>query len=235
MTSAELKLHKENLEAKFESYSDKLKSHSHKIIPSKLTVGKLYEAFILSILIESLNKKENYFCVLSNGNTLKLKSSPGKINRKLPRIDIYKSKLDYDSFGEKGKIAEIWTDVEFLTLSYSHRPVPLPEFGDYHELDILMVKPGTNGRPTNEEIFLGVECKHTLYHKNLLREILGVRRELGYLRPHETTTIFSNWPRSKTHVQPPICLLVYTRDNKVFNYSRVGKLYSIDFFHEEIR
>ncbi len=75
----------------------------------------------------------------------------------------------------------MWTDVTFLTLSASHRHV-LPtsaERCDYHELDVVVVPSGTEGRPTFEEIRIGVECKNLGYEKEMLRALLGVRRELG--------------------------------------------------------
>src|ERR1039458_4900943 len=45
-------------------------------------------------------------------------------------------------------VAELWTDVEFLSLSHaSCRSVTLTK-DDYHELDLIIVGPGQQGRPS---------------------------------------------------------------------------------------
>jgi hypothetical protein len=78
---------------------------------------------------------------------------------------------------------------------------------------------------------LGVECKNTGYSKDLLRSILGVRRELSYITDRPRPTAFAQWPHATVHANPPSCLLVYSTDPKVKSYASPGDVFEIDFFH----
>lgn len=194
------------------------------LVPRSLTDGKLYEAYIVTVIAENLSTQENYNLRLINGNHLELKSSPGPINRRYPCIQL----LQYSTCR-----AEIWTDVEYLTLSYANSGRSAPSKGDYHELDILVVDPGLSGRPTHENIWLGVECKNTEYDKALLKDILGVRRELSLLQSDRNTR-FTSWPRSTVPAEPPSCLLVYASKREVLDYGDPGTFFGIDFYHEPL-
>ena len=96
-----------------------------------------------------------------------------------------------------------------------------------------MVQPGLSDRPYPEDIRFGVECKSADYEKKLLREILGIRRELSYLTQPQATG-FSSWPRPTVPATPPSCLLVYSTDPVVLRYSSPGATFGIDFFHEPL-
>jgi hypothetical protein len=109
--------------------------------------------------------------------------------------------------------------------------LPVEAKGDYHELDILVVGAGTTGRPRHDQIWLGVECKNTGYEKGLLKEILGIRRELSLLTDWQPTK-FARWPRASVRATPPSCLLVYSTDEDVADYSAPGNTFGIDFIHE---
>jgi hypothetical protein len=130
-------------------------------------------------------------------------------------------------------VAEMWTDIEFISLSYSRRRGGPPERGEYHELDIAVVEPGLEGRPPHDCIWLAVECKNTGYHKGLLKEILGIRRELSYLQESRSTR-FRTWPRATVPAEPASCLVVFSTDPAVLLYSRPGDVFGIDFRHEEM-
>lgn len=190
------------------------------LVSSQLTAGKVYEAWVLCDVLSHLRYDEGFTITLRQGNKPRLKSAPGPINRAYPYFAI---QGPYWS-------GEVWTDVEFLTLSYSQRGAVLPQSSDYHELDILVVPPGTTGRPTHDEVVLGVECKNTSYSKGLLREILGVRRELSYLQQPQQTR-FTTWPRSQVRAHPPSCLLVCTTDPGATNHQETGNIFGIDFTH----
>ena len=167
--------------------------------------------------------REGMTLTLMNSNQIALKRAPGPINRRYPRIDVARH-------GET--VAELWTDVEFLSLSYwLQRRSMRPSRGDYHELDILMVEPQISGRPEPDEVKLGVECKDSGYGKRLLKEILGVRRELSLLA-EATPTAFRVWPRSSVPANPPSCLVVFSSDPVASRYSAPGQTFGIDFFHE---
>src|SRR5207248_2691578 len=122
-------------------------------------------------------------------------------------------------------------DVEFVAMSYARRAQGASlSRGDYHELDIVVVPAGIGGRPAHDELWLGVECKNTGYTKDLLRSILGVRRELSLLS-HPRATRFSTWPRTAVPADPASCLLVYSSDAAVSSFADPGEVFGIDFVH----
>jgi len=192
------------------------------LVPQTLLAGKLYEAYVLSRVVEQLAVREGYSLTLIGGSKLQLKTSHGPINRKYPRIELQRL---------GNCVAELWTDIEFLSLSYCTGGAPAITKGDFHELDIIIVVPGVTGRPRFDDVWLGVECKNTGYEKGLLKEILGIRRELSLLAQTQPTN-FQSWPRTTVPAYPPSCLLVYSTDPKVIDYSAPGKVFGIDFIHE---
>ena len=196
-------------------------------IPKTLTPGKMYEAYILGILARELTSKEGLTLKLVAGRRLRLRSSPGPIDRRFAHIDVL------DAAGDK--IAEIWTDIQFLTLSYAQRGSPNPiQKGDRHELDIVMVKPDHRDNPSYDSILLGVECKNTKYGKELLREILGVRRELSLLTGIPIKTCFKSWPQTLVRANPSSSLIVYTTSSDVHDYDTPGEVFGIRFFYEPL-
>jgi hypothetical protein len=193
------------------------------LIPDEIGKGKLYEAHVLSKVIQHLALDEGLDIRLQQGGLLKLKSAPGPINRAYPYFRLYRANQP---------VAELWTDVEFLSLSYSASGAKTPYLGDYHELDIIVTSIGASGRPRHDQIWLGVECKNTGYGKSLLKEILGIRRELSFYRPNPVRTRFNSWPMSEVKAEPPSCLLIYATDAAVLNYSRPGITFGMTFVHE---
>lgn len=195
------------------------------LVPQSLTSGKLYEAHVLSIVLEKLATQEQFKITLLNSNFIPLKSAPGPVNRKYP----------YFQLRRNGRtVAELWTDVEFTALSFSQRSGGTAlQRGDYHELDLLVTDTGVTGRPSHSQIWLGVECKNTGYTKSLLKEILGIRRELSLLQ-NPRSTRFSKWPRSQVPAEPNSCLVVFSTDQAVSSYQSPGEVFGIDFIHEDI-
>ena len=194
------------------------------LVPRSLTDGKMYEAYILAVLSRDLVRREGMSLRLLNGNFIQLKSGCGGINRTYPRIEAYRG----------GRIiGELWTDIEFLTLSFSRSARSSPRRGHFHELDIVMVTPGVTGRPTNSQVLLGAECKNLMYEKGLLKEILGVRRELSLLQKPQRT-VFNSWPRISVPADPASCLLVYASSEEIMEYSDPGEVFGIDFFYEPL-
>ena len=195
------------------------------IIPSPITDGKLYEAHVLSRVLEDLGVKEKLSLTLVGGGKMKLKSSHGPINSTYPHIEIRKN---------GSHVANVWTDVEFLALSYctGGNSVPLTK-GHYHELDIVVAQVGATSRPRCDEIWLGVECKNTTYAKGLLKEVLGVRRELSFFQ-NPVRTNFDYWHRAYVPANPPSCLMVYSTDLSVGQYSAPGTMFGIDFVYESL-
>jgi hypothetical protein len=188
----------------------------------RLAAGKVYEAFVLSLVVERLAVDERLDLFLVGGQYVELKSGTGPINLKYPRIKAFRNGKHF---------ADIWTDVAFKALScYREGREVVYGTGDCHELDIVVVAPNSEGYPNPDQIWLGVECKDTGYTKNLLREILGVRRELSLLQD-ATATKFNRWPATSVPARPPSCVLVYSTSEKILNYSSPGETFGIQFHH----
>lgn len=208
-------------------YLPSSQQQANTLVPDSLKSGKLYEVYVLGLIAKELTEKEGYQLKLINSNKVRLKASPGPINSSFPHIEVWKNGQ------HKG---DIWTDVEFVALSHSLSGVSTdPNRGQYHELDIVLVPPGTIDRPAAKDIYLAVECKNTGYQKNLLREILGVRRELSLYRSQpEKHILFSNWPSPTVPAHPASCLLVYSTDSKVHDFEAPGSIFGIKFYYEPL-
>jgi len=192
------------------------------LLPAAITSGKLYEAWVLCEVLDRLHNTEGYHVRLKNSAKVVLKTSGGPINRAYPYFELTRASRPP---------LEVWTDVQFRSLSHNGRGSPLPlQKGDHHELDVVVVPAATNGRPTHSEVILGVECKNTGYTKDLLRSVLGVRRELSLLTDPKATR-FSTWPRALVPADPPSCLSVYSTDPAIAAYSSPGAFFGIDFVH----
>lgn len=195
---------------------------ANSLVPSSRVAGKVYEAYVLGDVARQLVQAEGCQLSLSRGTVLGLKSAAGPINRRYPFVRVRRG---------QALIGELWTDIEFTTLSYTisqhTRPV---EQSEYHELDLVLTTPNARPRPYPEEVLLGVECKDTVYDKRLLREVLGIRRELSLLRSDQSTG-FLSWPRRSVPAKPPSCLLVYGSSASVLAYTEPGKTFGIDFSH----
>ncbi|MEW5926178.1 MAG: hypothetical protein AB1941_01705 [Gemmatimonadota bacterium] len=194
------------------------------LVPDTVKDGKLYEAHVLSQVARELVTKERYTLRLVQSDRLILKSSPGPINPTYPHIEVW----------DKHKhVASLWTDVEFTALSCSRSGRYPCRPGHYHELDILLVDADATGRPTPEQVWLGIECKNTVYEKALLRQILGVRRELSLLAS-PTETHFRKWPRREVPANPPSCLIVYASNPAVLKFADPGRTFGIDFVYDPL-
>ena len=192
------------------------------LLPAKVTSGKAYEAHVLAVVCEALVRNEGCRLVLKNGSKIVLKTGGGPINRAYPLIEVWR---------DDQLLGEMFTDIYFTSMSYSILGSAQPTLGEYHELDIVLTKPGAVGMPAHDQLLMVVECKNTEYHKGLLKEVLGVRREMGLLS-QPTPTIFRSWPASKVPSDPASCLLVYCSSRKVNDYSRPGSVFGIQFVHE---
>jgi len=212
---------RQQLQKVFKDHLGASSATTQELVPQTASAGKLYEAYVLSRVVERLVLDEGYSLRLVGGTKIQLKSAPGPINRNYPRIELWRS---------GNRLAELWTDVEFLSLSYSARGAVSPTKGDFHELDILIVDAGVSGRPRHDQLWLGIECKNTGYEKGLLKEILGIRRELSLLSGPKNTQ-FQAWPRITVPADPPSCLLVFSTDVDVAEYAAPGEVFGIDFIH----
>jgi hypothetical protein len=207
-----------------DQYLAALPGTSATLIPDAITAGKLYEAHVLACIARDLTIKEGLDLTLVKGTKIVLKAAPGPINQHYPHIEVRRA----------GKhVANIWTDVEISTLSYLMTDGSVQAAGHYHELDIVVVTPNANARPLPSELWLGVECKHTPYDKAMLRQILGIRRELSLLRDPQATN-FATWPAKVVPASPPSCLLVYGSSPAVLSFPHPGEKFGIEFVYEPL-
>lgn len=218
---------KQKIDAILSSYAAVTSPTPASLLSSTLTAGKVYEAWVLGIILEGLRVNEGYEVELIASSKVVLKSAPGPINRNYAHFSLTKP----------GKASlEVWTDVEFVTLSHKMQMAggtgPISSC-HYHELDIIAVPAGTKGRPRNYEVLMGVECKHTSFQKQMARAALGVRRELSLLSPPQPTA-FDMWPRSEVSANPPSVLMVLSTDPAVEAFSEAGQPFGVDFIHAEM-
>ena len=193
------------------------------VLAGPSTSGKVYEAWVLSLILERLRLREGYDITLIGSNKVRLKSSPGPINRAYAHF-LLRRTGSHD--------LEVWTDIEFISLSYTRRRhVGAVGPGDHHELDIVAVRAGTQSRPKHDEILLGVECKNTGFEKHMMRAALGVRRELSLLAM-PTRTTFRVWPQTQVPANPSSVLQVYSTDRAIERYKDAGGVYGVDFLWE---
>jgi hypothetical protein len=180
------------------------------LLPLKSLQGKLYEAHVLATICERLVTQERLRVSLVGGRILTLRQKGGQINRAYPYFQVWNGTT---LFGE------LFTDIYFATLSYQMRGAPARKMnGDYHELDIALLKPNQAGYPQHTEVMLAVECKNTSIKKSIIRELLGYRRELSFLQGARPTN-FSVWPTNLTLSIPNSVHMLYCSDNRIGRYT----------------
>ncbi|HEX5182010.1 MAG TPA: hypothetical protein VFW19_02540 [Allosphingosinicella sp.] len=197
---------------------------------STLQDGKLYELFVLSQLVVDLNGRgfTLHFVpsptpsgAAAGHSTLKFKGSPGKIKAT-------DSHFEVSNPGSGNVDYRIFVNIEFDTLGHSQNPVS--DNSRRHELDIV-VTTASAGYPTHEEIALGVECKAVAnFQKGLLKEALGVRRELSFLTDDHYTllTRSGGMPVKQVTAYPPSEFILAFIDPKGTNYAESPKVFGIE-------
>lgn len=184
-----------------------------------LTDGKLYELFVLSNVIENLRQRG--FKLTFQGSTLKFKASPGQIKLSDPHFLIS---------CPQGPDWRLFVDIEFETLG-STQSQGGHDNSLRHEIDIVVVA-ATSGYPKHNQIALGIECKaHANFSKSIVKEVLGVRRELSLLTdsvPSKLTLCGSSPPENVRADPSSEYWLTYT-DPKGDQYQSSPSAFSIDF------
>jgi hypothetical protein len=138
---------------------------------STLAGGKVYELYCLSKVLERLRQTYG-FRLQFRGTNIQFQASPGYIDHSRPHFIIQ---------GSSGHHLELFTDIEFTTLGKSR--TQSNDLSSYHEVDLVVVPAGINGRPSHQMIALAVECKsHAIFTKSIVKEVLGVRREMTFLQ-----------------------------------------------------
>lgn len=172
-----------DVEAVFSSYHA-VKSSDQQLLTG-LSDGKLYEFYVLSELLHDLRHRG--FAISFVGSSLAFKAAPGKIKLTDPHFVLT---------SPMGSRFWVFVDIEFATLGANQTAVA--DYSGHHELDIVVVDT-ISANPTYGEIALAVECKcHAKFGKQLIKEALGIRRELSLLHP-------AQWSRlTQTGATPPV-------------------------------
>ena len=104
-----------------------------------------------------------------------------------------------------------------------------------HELDIVAVEPGVTGYPRFDEIALGVECKsHANFKKSIVKEVLGIRRELCLLSQPQQSILTQLSPKNPTRIVPADPASEYWLafcDPQGLQYSSSPAAFGINFYN----
>ncbi|MDR3525573.1 MAG: hypothetical protein P4L66_15895 [Acetobacteraceae bacterium] len=155
------------IKALFSQYKTRITMTDDKVLKG-LTDGKLYELFVVSEVVQELSARG---CrLVFQGSKLKFKGGPGMLKTSDPHFTVRAS---------DGTSLWLFVDIEFDTLG--QQTMSATDYSRRHEIDIVLVDTDA-GFPTFENIWLGVECKAVAnFGKDLVKEALGVRRELSLL------------------------------------------------------
>lgn len=159
------------------------------------------------------------------GSTVDFKASPGNIDR---------SKSYFEIAGG-GHTLELHTDIEIQTLG-SALSGGTGDNSGYHEIDlVLILRDVPDGRkPRFDQLFLGVECKaHANFGKGIVKQVLGVRRELSLLQDAECylDMVFGGATIRQMNAHPASLYWLAFTDSKGLNYSQSPAAFEIDFKH----
>jgi hypothetical protein len=190
-----------------------------------LSDGKLYELYVLCELVDTLVGRG--FTLSFPFTSLKFKAAPGMIKTSDPHFEM-------KSLGSSTVDWRIFVDIEFDTLG--HHEMGAADNSRRHELD-LVVTSATAGYPQHDEIALAVECKAVAnFSKGLLKEALGVRRELSFYRGTPQTATLSKGGGVSTvdvRADPPSEFWLAFIDAKGSNYEDSPKAFGIELQHLE--
>ena len=195
-----------------------------------LAGARLYDkAYELFCLIETMRQLKSAVSSASfhlvGGAKPKFRGKGGQIQRHTwPYIEMRDG---------SGSIAEIWVDIECWALSawcQGHAPGN-PPYSRAHELDIVLVRPSTTGRPEPHELFLGIEAKHRPFNKALLKELMGVRRETAFKAIPQDNPFA--WWRSDRRIpaDPASGIVLFCSHASVHNYTGQAGFWGIEMIH----
>ena len=135
-----------------------------------LDQGKLYELYVLSELLDNLQQRG--FRMQLTARTLRFKGAPGRVRTADPHFCVT---------SPNGNLLWLFVDIEFNTLGKWLSGTT--DRSRRHALDIVLID-AIRDYPEHNNILLAVECKAVArFHKGIVKEALGIRRELSYLSP----------------------------------------------------
>lgn len=189
------------------------------------TPGKVYELYCLANTVEIL--KSRGFKIRFVGTGLAFKASGGKINSSDPYFEFW-------SPYEQQKKFRLYTDIQFWSLGsqlLNAQNVVCNKKSGLHELDIVAVPAGVTGFPTNEQIALGIECKSNgKFQKWILKQVLGVRREMSLLQPIGPSTLsVTGVVKVPVPAEPASEFWLCYVDHAGDNYAQSAEIFGIEF------
>ncbi|MCW3167925.1 hypothetical protein OMO38_05230 [Chryseobacterium sp. 09-1422] len=196
------------------------------LLPTRSLQGKLYEAHVLATIIENLVSQEGLQITLIGGSVLTLRQKGGQINRAYPYFEVRNGGV---------LLGELFMDTYFATISFQMRGAPIRKTnGDYHELDIALLRPNLIGYPQHTDVILAVECKNTSIKKSIIRELLGFRRELAFYTGEMQPTPFNVYPTNQTMSYPNSVHMLYCSDSRISRYTENCLQFGILLQHHRI-
>jgi hypothetical protein len=129
-------------------------------------------------------------------------------------------------------VAEVWVDIECMALSYSltGKKIQGRPYAKAHELDVVVIEPDTSEYPRPEQIYLGLEAKHRLFNKALLKELLGVRREMTF-RSSLGRNRFAWWSGNLLPADPCSGLLAFCSNANIAKYQDLADFWGIKMIY----
>ncbi|WP_250255134.1 hypothetical protein [Chryseobacterium sp. Marseille-Q3244] len=211
MNTATITRIKNQITSVLNSHAGVAPARTQGLLPIKSLQGKLYEAHVLATIIENFVIKEKLQVKLISGSKLMLRQKGGAINRSDPYFEVWDGPT---------LIGDLFTDIYFTTISYQSRGgLPINKsYADYHELDIALCKPNQVGYPLFDQILLAIECKNTSLEKNIIREVLGFRRELSFYSSIPNQTVFNTFPIKYINADPASVHMLYCSDARINRY-----------------
>jgi hypothetical protein len=181
MTSAEKEQLSKDIDDVFVRLSNLRDQGQYAVAHARAGDGKIFELRALSWILDRL-VKSGMTIRFVNGPVL-LFSAPRKFDPALPHFEVYSS-------SSAKPVAEVWTNMEVTGIGfrwvggYANRRPLAP---DYHELDIAVTLPIADSQEYIDyrSVLIAIECKDRELKKHMLRETLGLRRELSMCRSPE--------------------------------------------------
>lgn len=189
---------------------------------------KAYElATLIEVMAQLKAFRPGLTFTLEQGSSLVFRAKGGPIDRtQWPYIRVDDG---------PGPVAELWVDIECLAISAGPAAKNATGYlyGKCHELDIVLVRPGTDSRPLPDEIFIGVEAKHREFSKALLKQLLGVRREMTMRKgdTHYLAPSWFVWWAPHLPADPPSALIAYCSSDSILKYQAPADFWGIRMEH----
>lgn len=139
--------------------------------------GKTYEIYCVTKLLEWIENRYDVVITYHGKRKMKFRSKGGCVDRGKYPYFVIKDK-------RSGGVVELHTNIEVRTLGSSIRKNKKPDNSFMHEVDIVLIDKDVKcgDIPNHDQVYLGIECKeYAKLRKGVIREVLGVRRELSML------------------------------------------------------